>query len=1001
MIEHKPLSLYRAPFGVALSDVIAEHLLKRHQTDLTALADGVIYLPTRRAVHGLRQAFLAHAHQGGKMGKTGKNFLLPRMVALGEVGPDALEEDLGLYHLDMYHLDVSHLGENDSEGDSSGDIFGKTPVASHARLLALAKIIINSGNFDVHHGQALAMAHDLARLLDGLQIIGKNIGDLDGIELSKDYAHHWQRNITFLKNILQHHWQGYLQKYQQCDVVDYNHHMLRLETDRINRQNNVNDGSWYLVAGSTASRPEVAKFLHHIMQHPKGEVVVSGYLPPRNLADAEAIRADSAHPLHILYNNIERWQADSDLPIWGARKADIRTDTQMPDLHHIFRSARLTTELQPNDTQITPDHIQLIEAESIWQEANIIALMMRQGIAEQQKILLVTADNELARRVVLLMQQRYHIDVESTHGVPLHDTMRGRYLLLLTRCWQENFTAPERLIALLQHPFSCFGQARENMLRDLRKLQYRVRNARNAPDELLLHNAFLSLLNCKPAIIVAPEQKRSLTQWLDGLIELANDSARSDDNKGDDGNDSEELHPRLFQDQDGLACWKLLEKLRSVADDYTALNIEDFYQLLRFFLSQETYRPQGDFHPDIAIVGRLESRMLYADRIILGGLTEGAWPNLPQADLWFNREIRQKLELPERNVIVGQSAHDFWQLLSAKQVFITLPQKVNGSLQNESRFVTRLKLAFPQWAEAQKNHANQKYSGQKHSWQWREWADEIYHRKAEIPSLIKPKIKIENAMPETMFVTGLNHLLQNPYGFYAANILHLRALPHFFDDNSASDWGNLVHKILDSDDLSLENLRHSADTLLAKYQASPIRQKLMRVRLEPILRFVANEMKHVTRHYPEHKGQFVWKTEHSAFTLRGKADLLMHNDGAYHIIDYKTGAVPKKADCTDNMLESQLPLLGLMLQQGGFADVNGQDIELLGYWKLSSRENKKHIITDDAGDTDGLIAKYHAEISKIWDEYQNGARVFEMRLDIEQKYDDYQHLARKQEWWGA
>ncbi|MCH9852178.1 MAG: PD-(D/E)XK nuclease family protein [Alphaproteobacteria bacterium] len=992
MIEHKPLSLYRAPFGVALSDVIAEHLLKRHQTDLTALADGVIYLPTRRAVHGLRQAFLAHAHKGGK---TGKNFLLPHMVALGDVGPDALEEDLGMYHSDIYHL---------SDNDSEGDIFGKTPVASHARLLALAKIIINSGNFDVHHGQALAMAHDLARLLDGLQIIGKNIGDLDGIQLSKDYAHHWQRNITFLKNILQHHWQAYLQKYQQCDVVAYNHHMLRLETDRINRQNDSQNDNWYLVAGSTASRPQIAKFLHHIMQHPKGEVVVSGYLPPRNLADAEAICADSAHPLHILYNNIERWQAKSDLPIWGKMH-----DTHMPDLHHIFRSARLTTALQVNDTQIMPekipekipDHIQLIEAESIWQEANIIALMIRQGIAEQQKILLVTADNELARRVVLLMNQRYHIDVDATHGMALQDTMRGRYLLLLTRCWQENFTAPERLIALLQHPFSCFGQVRENMLRELRKLQYRVRNARNAPDELTLHNAFLSLLNCKPAIIVAPEQKRSLAQWLDGLIELAKDSARTNDTPNGGGDDTEELHPRLFQDQDGLACWKLLEKLRSVADDYTALNIEDFYQLLRFFLSQETYRPQGEFHPDITIVGRLESRMLYADRIILGGLTEGAWPNLPQADLWFNREIRQKLELPERNVIVGQSAHDFWQLLSAKQVFITLPQKVNGSLQNESRFVTRLKLAFPKWAEAQKNNANQKHSGQKHLGQWREWADVIYHRKAEIKPLIRPKIKIENAMPETMFVTSLNHLLQNPYGFYAANILHLRALPHFFDDNSASDWGNLVHKILESDDLSLENLRHSADTLIEKYQTSKIRQKLMRVRLEPILRFVAKQMIDITRHYSEHKGQFIWKTEHSAFTLRGKADLLMHNDGAYSIIDYKTGAVPNIKDCTDNMLESQLPLLGLMLQQGGFENVNGQDIELLGYWKLSSRDNKKHIITDDAAETDGLIKKYHAEISKIWDEYQKGARVFEMRLDIEQKYDDYQHLARKQEWWGA
>ncbi len=69
-----------------------------------------------------------------------------------------------------------------------GDNFSNSPVASHARLLALAKIIITSGKFDVHHGQALAMAHDLARLLDGLQIIGKSIDDLDGIQLERRYC---------------------------------------------------------------------------------------------------------------------------------------------------------------------------------------------------------------------------------------------------------------------------------------------------------------------------------------------------------------------------------------------------------------------------------------------------------------------------------------------------------------------------------------------------------------------------------------------------------------------------------------------------------------------------------------------------------------------------------------------------------------------------------------------------------------------------------------------
>ena len=63
------------------------------------------------------------------------------------------------------------------------------------------------------------------------------------------------------------------------------------------------------------------------------------------------------------------------------------------------------------------------------------------------------------------------------------------------------------------------------------------------------------------------------------------------------------------------------------------------------------------------IYGQLESRLMQADRVILGGLIEGVWPPAPRIDPWLSRPMRHELglDLPERRI--GLSAHDFAQLL--------------------------------------------------------------------------------------------------------------------------------------------------------------------------------------------------------------------------------------------------------------------------------------------------------------------------------------------------
>ncbi len=77
----------------------------------------------------------------------------------------------------------------------------------------------------------------------------------------------------------------------------------------------------------------------------------------------------------------------------------------------------------------------------------------------------------------------------------------------------------------------------------------------------------------------------------------------------------------------------------------------------------------------VRILGLLEARLTESDRVVLGGLVEGTWPPESRTDAWLSRPMRLDLglDLPERRI--GLTAHDFAQLLGARDVILTLAGK--------------------------------------------------------------------------------------------------------------------------------------------------------------------------------------------------------------------------------------------------------------------------------------------------------------------------------------
>ena len=92
----------------------------------------------------------------------------------------------------------------------------------------------------------------------------------------------------------------------------------------------------------------------------------------------------------------------------------------------------------------------------------------------------------------------------------------------------------------------------------------------------------------------------------------------------------------------------------------------------------------------LSILGLLEARLVQPDVVILGGLNEGVWPAAADPGPWLSRPQYQTLKLapPERRL--GLAAHDFAQILCAREVVLVWTRKTGGTPVVPSRWLLRL-----------------------------------------------------------------------------------------------------------------------------------------------------------------------------------------------------------------------------------------------------------------------------------------------------------------------
>ena len=662
------------------------------------------------------------------------------------------------------------------------------------------------------------------------------------------------------------------------------------------------------------------------------------------------------------------------------------------------------------------DSVSVIEATNAEEEANAIAVALREAMEVPGKTAaLVTPDRSLARRVLAALA-RWDVPVDDSGGDALSDTPAGVFARLAAETALGG-VEPVTLLALLKHPL-CRLDARSTTTMERAIL----RGPRPKPGTAGLAHALdtfrleLAKFHRKEdSALHWSDPRRSISDSeLDAAAKLIDQLAtalaplETLSTEPRDWTEIAARHARVI-----VALGSMTGELADAFDAITAAGPlavmpSDYPELFYAAVADRPVRrPEANVR--VRIYGLLEVRLQWVDRVVLGGLVEGVWPPEMRGDPWLNRPMRHELglDLPERRI--GLSAHDFAQAFGAPEVILSRAAKVGGAPTVPSRFVQRLAAVAGEarWKAAQQRGG--------HYLDLARALDAPGGAAAPV-SRPRPKPPLE-ARPTALSVTAIEHWLRDPYTIYARYILRLAPLDAVDTAPGAADRGTVIHgaigdftrayaAALPPDPLAeLLKLGRAHFAALDDYPEArafwwPRFERIARWfvgTFEPERRAQLAEMK------AEIRGEIDIPLGDTTFKLSARADRIEQlDDGSYAILDYKTGRPPSDKQVQAG-LSPQLTLEAGILRRGGFKDVAANaSVREIAYVALRGGDppGEPHVVTLKGSTPDNEADRALAKIAGVAARFAQLDTPYRSLVHPmwKRQYGDYDHLARVKEW---
>ncbi len=967
-----------ASYGFA--DTLVKGIMERVNGDPIALSRTRIFVPNRRSVGIIKDAFLKNNDHA---------VILPKIMPIGDGWDEGL--DLAI----NYEFDKNNQHT-------------PPPVPALRKYWIIMRLIDKLSQFSPYYAQIgpadkWNLARSMGKILDEMTIEMINLADLANLQLPKQHAEHWQEIQQFLA-IIGGHWQDILKNEGYIDSEeDRNNRILALgEYFKANPPADL-----LIIAGSTGTRPAVQSLMQVIAHCPNGHIVLPGLNPHLTAEECEYLAQKHSeyadfHPQRQMINLLTRLNVTIyDVEQWyQTTPISPQINQRMILLNELFRPPEFVHQWHDNPHNQSAirggfDGLEYIETNNEHSEARLVADICAHFAPNPALTIMVIVHNyQMARMIRHACQQR-GVTIIPNIGMEMIHTNHARFLLQI----HQFLDRPNALnfLSILKNP-----------------LYHRHVSAREAIDYIDQwaardHISPNILANIAQFLHKQPQNDVVLT----GLAII------------------DEFRNILSEKNNAIYNENLVEKCRFIHE--TALNITNnqiFYgfigeklgqfwqefmgnchenqpmtwfelgQLIRQIMQTIIIYPEPMRDGQIIMLTPIESRNQKCDITIITGAEEGVFPANLGHDPWFSRKMRQDLGLKSHEFAIAQSAHDFATNLLSPLVFLTRALNRNGNPTNVSRWLERL-LALgvihhiPLGQTAKYWHKNNQIK------------PEFLHIS---PYTTPPAPAIaQNHRPRQISLSDYELYSQNPFGYCAKRVFRLQKLNPYKISGDNQLRGSLIHQITQK---FCEQYRHSPlsagelmeniiQKVMQDYQDIPIVQAFWLPNIRANQQWFITQIHQILPDeiYNEISGSWRIKDD---FTLYARADRLDIRGENAVVIDYKTYQPPSK---TKRMagLAPQIPLEAVMYEMGGFPAINPNHRRRAvdgEYWVWGKNPKSSEIspyINDKNLDFAGIMALCSQMVSEFATQMTNPEDMsFPAQANI--YFNEYAHLAREAEW---
>jgi len=850
------------------------------------------------------------------------------------------------------------------------------------------------------------LSDSLAKLVDEMHGEGVELEALQGVDVSA-HSKHWERSLKFL-NIITPFFANDDGPTDQQARQRYVVETLVKEWETSPPEHPI------IVAGSTGSRGATGLFMQAVARLPQGAVILPGFdfdMPMSAWAAMSAEVPPEDHPQFRFHSLMEMLGLSaSDVQKWPGSDAPDPARNKVVSLS--LRPAPVTDQWLSEGPQLpnlvaATGNLTFVEAESPRQEAETIALRLRQAAQDGITAALITPDRMLTRQVSAALDL-WGIKPDDSAGIPLPLSAPGRFLRHVGSLRGKRLQS-EDLLVLLKHPL-CHSahEDRGPHLRRTRLLELDIRRKSIPfPDETTMEKWGAKEDHTDPGRakwaswvgkIIADLAIVSSPKLIDHVNHHRQITERLAAGPGKDGSGG------LWLEKAGREALRIIDGLATEAAAGGDMSVGDFRALLDGVLAEGVVRDRDAGHPNILIWGTLEARVQGADLVILGGMNEGVWPEAPPPDPWLNRAMRRDigLLLPERRI--GLSAHDFQQAIAAKDVWISRAKRSADSETVSSRWVNRLTNLMSGLPSVDGPDALSAMRARGDIWIAKAAALRLPDcpvEKAKRPSPCPPI----DARPKAFSVTEIKTLVRDPFAIYAKKILRLRSLDPLVATANAPLRGTIFHAVLEKfikqdPDLTDPNtsgllLRITREQLEADCPWPTIRAQwlLAMERIAP--KFIADETARRTLGDVKLIEGFGQTTVIGPdVLLTCKADRIDTTaQGEALIYDYKTGRVPTESE--QEKFDKQLLLEAAMVTRGAFEKLAAMPVAGATFIGLGATPKNVAAPLDKTSPDEAWV-----EFTALLTKWQSVHRGYSARMSPFLKDDQspYDNLSRFGEW---